>query len=251
MEEYPDRESATNEYAERFAGSVGRVLLKRQSELLLKVLALVREDLGTERSESPQLRLLDVGGGHGQVVAALTADLSMGLTVLASSVEALGQVAEAVADQRVAASIGALHASGLAAESFEVVTCLRQLPHFSEWRALIAELCRLSNSLVVVDYPPSLSSNLLYSIFFPLKKRLEGNTRHFRLFSHREVVDEFAKHGFTPIFREGQFLLPLVLYRALKSPALISLLEFPGARLGLRKYFGNPVIAGFRKRRSG
>jgi hypothetical protein len=88
-----------------------------------------------------------------------------------------------------------------------------------------------------------MSVNLMSGVLFPLKKRIEGNTRPFRLFTHHEIIEAFENGGFESRWREGEFLLPLALYRMLGSVALMRLLEWPGAVSGIRSSVGNPCVS--------
>ena len=52
----PDVETASEDYARRFAGEVGRYFLDVQAEIVLEMLA-----------SWPQASVLEVGGGHAQL----------------------------------------------------------------------------------------------------------------------------------------------------------------------------------------
>lgn len=243
-----DLESSTKEYAARFAGAVGAAMLARQSELIQRA---VREltERGTSAGSRP-FSVLDVGGGHAQALRALSDLPGLELHLLASSEAAIGCAAPLVESGRVRVHLGSLERSGLTGGAFDVVTCFRQLPHVRDWRALAQELARLAAQRIIIDYPPWASVNVLSGALFPLKKRLEGNTRPFRLFTHGEVLSEFANAGFERAWREGQFLFPLALYRMLGSAPVMTVLEWPGALTGIRRTFGNPCVSVFDRRAS-
>jgi hypothetical protein len=100
---------------------------------------------------------------------------------------------------------------------------------------------------VIVDYPTSEGLNAIAPALFGAKKKLEGNTREWRLFRHSEIDDEFAKHGFILKTREKQFFLPMVLHRALRCRGLSAALETVCRWLGLTRRWGSPVIAEYRR----
>ena len=43
--------------------------------------------------------------------------------------------------------------------SFDVVVAVRLLPHVRNWQRLLAELCRVARSTVIVDYPRTTGFN--------------------------------------------------------------------------------------------
>ena len=75
----------------------------------------------------------------------------------------------------------------------------RLLPHVKNpehQNRLVGELCRVAERMVILDYPDIRSFNMLYSLLFRLKKRVEGNTRSYILFNRRQIATAFAAHGF-------------------------------------------------------
>jgi len=239
--QYADVDSSTLDYARRFSGSLGAWLLERQSEVLLQLLTTVRGQ------QTSSYALLDVGGGHGQIARVFSEKRQPSLTVLGSDSTCSLLLRDLIDSNRVRFEAGDLLQSPFADQSFDVVTCIRLLPHCDEWRMLIRELCRLSKDAVVVDYPPVVSSNVMYPLLFSLKRAAEGNTRTFRIFAHREIDEAFAANGFRRVERVGQFFWPMVLHRVLKSPFLSSLLEKPARALGLQRLLGNPTMALYRR----
>ena len=125
---------------------------------------------------------------------------------------------------------------------FDVVICFRLLTHCERWPELIAELTRVAKGPVILDYPTSQSLNAIAPALFAAKKRIERNTRTWRLFRHREVTDAFQACGFKVMARQRQFALPMVLHRALRLAALSRLLEALCRLCGLTALAGTPVI---------
>lgn len=227
--EAPDIDSSTREYAARFSGAIGQWFLNVQTRALNSLL-----------STPSNSCVLDVGGGHAQLVGPLFA---RGLKV---TVQGSDQSCSQLLDtSQCDFKISALLALPFQDKSFDAVTCFRILPHLKAWPDLIAELCRLSRNEIIIEYPSSRSINALAPLLFKAKKKLEGNTRPYTLFSDRDINSEFARHGFVRKGEVRQFILPMVLYRAAKSVAFASTIEATLAALGLRCLFGSPVVARF------
>jgi 2-polyprenyl-3-methyl-5-hydroxy-6-metoxy-1,4-benzoquinol methylase len=227
---YADVETASAGYARRFEGPVGEFLLDVQTQLTRQMLA-----------RFPGCAVLDVGGGHGQLALPLAA-AGFDVTVLGSE-GACGEPLRALVKAgRARFQPGDLLKAPFANMSFDVVLCYRLLPHIDEWRALIAELCRLARWAVLVDYPTSRSLNALGGTLFGLKQRVEGDARPFRVFRDGEIREAFQAADFKPAARRPQLFWPLALHRALRSPALARGLESLAAQLGLTRRFGSPVL---------
>jgi ubiquinone/menaquinone biosynthesis C-methylase UbiE len=129
-----------------------------------------------------------------------------------------------------------------AARSFDVVVAVRLLPHVRNWQRLLAELCRVARSTVIVDYPRIAGFNGLTPLLFPLKKRLEGNTRHYRNFRDTEVDEVLRASGFAPHQRHVQFLLPMVLHRRARGAQALRRVEELAKALHLTQSLGSPVV---------
>jgi ubiquinone/menaquinone biosynthesis C-methylase UbiE len=228
--ETADIETASEDYAARFAGQVGEFFLARQTAITLELL----RDL-------PGARVLDVGGGHAQLAAPM---VQQGFRV---TVTGSDDICRARLDRFLPAGSFAYQtcdclALPFADRSFDVVMAFRLLPHAERWQQLLAEMCRVAGRCVVVDYPDRRSSNVLYQLLFAAKKRMEGNTRTFTLFSRSEIATELARHGFpAPTFRP-EFFLPMVLHRKLGHRGLSTLLEGGSRLCGLTRVFGSPII---------
>lgn len=228
--EAPDLHSASDEYAARFSGEVGRWMLEVQHGSVTEALR-----------SSPGASVLDVGGGHGQIALPLAAS-GYDVTVLASSEPAGRQVAAAAAAGTLTLAIGGLGSIPFRDRSFDAVTCFRIVSHYGEWHSLVGELCRVARASVVIDYPSSRSVNAVSDLLFGLKKRVEGNTRTFTVFRDAEVAETFARHGFAVRRSFRQFALPMVLHRAMKSRAASAGLERIARAAGLTALAGSPVV---------
>ncbi len=228
--EDPDVETASEGYARRFAGPVGAFFLAVQARATLELLA-----------PWPRSRVLDVGGGHGQVTGPLL-DAGHEVTVFGSA-GALGEGIRKWAESgRVPFRAGDLMHAPWPDRAFDVVISYRLLAHVSRWSELLGELCRLARSAVLVDYPTARSANAVASAFFGLKKGVEGDTRPFTVFRDAEVEEALAASGFRSTGRRAEFFFPMAVHRALRSAPLARALEGAAAGLGLTRALGSPVI---------
>jgi len=232
LPETADIETASDGYAARFAGPVGAWLLAVQERITLSLLP---EPI-TSRE------VLDVGGGHGQLAHPLC-KRGVRVTVLGSDESCQKRIGDVIAAGQCRFTTGTVVALPFADRSFGVTLSFRLLPHCTAWPVLIRELCRTAGHSVIVDYPVKAGFNALAPALFGAKKKMEGNTRNWRMFTHAEVDAEFVKNGFTLQRREGQFFLPMVLHRIMKCPGLSAAVEAPFKVLGLTRRWGSPVIA--------
>ena len=231
-DETPDVETASDDYARRFSGSVGAWFLDVQEQSCLE---LVRPWRGGT--------VLDVGGGHAQVAVPLARE-GYAVTVLGSRPacrERLDRMARR-AGVEVAFERGDIERLPYGDGSFDLVVSFRLLPHVRRWRRLVAELCRVARHAVVVDYAPLVSGNLLTPLLFSLKKGIEKNTRRYLMFLEGEVREAFRAAGFHVTGRFDEFFVPMVVHRAVGRPAWSALVEGVSRRLGLTRLFGSPVI---------
>lgn len=232
-QEIADIETASDGYAARFSGPVGEWMLGVQEALCLSFLA-----------DRPGATVLDVGGGHGQLARPLCRK-GYPVTVLGSSDACRQRIDDLVTQGVCRFLVGPVIALPVPDRSFDVAISFRLLPHCTAWPVLVGELCRVARRRVVVDYPTSEGINAIAPALFGAKKRLEGNTRTWTLFRHRDVEAAFADNGFAPAGRAPQFFLPMVLHRSLKCRRLSAELERISRALGLTRRWGSPVIAAF------
>lgn len=225
-----DVHTSSPDYARRFSGAVGAWFLDVQSRITLALLA-----------SRPGASVLDVGGGHGQLTGPLV-DAGFRVTVHGTRDVCRAPVERWVAAGRAEFRTGPLLALPFADRSFDVVLAFRLLPHVDRWRELVAELCRVAAGAVVVDYPTRRSVNVVSSLLFSAKKRVETNTRPFRVFTEREIDDAFASAGFVTTARRPEFALPMALHRALGWAPLSKAMEGVARGVGLTAAFGSPVV---------
>ncbi len=228
--ETADIETSSDGYAARFAGPAGEWMLRVQETITAALLP-----------APDAVTVLDVGGGHGQLVRPLCRRGYV-VTVVGSDESCRNRIADLVEKGQCGFMAGNVVELPFPDQSFDIVMSFRLLPHCAAWPVLIRELCRVARASVIVDYPTSEGLNAIAPALFGAKKKLEGNTREWRMFRHVEIVEEFAKHGFVPERRIPQFFLPMVLHRMLKCPRLSAGLEAICRGLGLTRRWGSPVI---------
>ena len=231
--EAPDIETSSEDYARRFAGPVGAWFLQVQRVAVLRFL-----------SRWPAARVLEVGGGHGQLAEAVSR-AGHQITVHGSDEICRERIQGLMASGRCTFMKSDLLALPAAARSFDVVIAIRLLAHMQGWSQLIRELTRVARHAVIVDYPPARSFNSLSPVLFGAKRRAEGNTRTFHSFQDTEVDAAFAAQHFALAAREREFFWPMVVHRMLRQPMVSRMLEAPCRLTGLTRRFGSPVISLF------
>ncbi len=225
-----DVETSSAGYAERFRGPVGHWFLDVQARTTLELLA-----------PWPGARVLDVGGGHGQLAGPL-ADAGHEVTVYGSDAVCRERVRPLVDAGRARFQSGDLLHAPFPDRAFDAVLSFRLLSHVAAWPALVAELCRLASRAVVIDYPTRRSVNAFAGPLFDAKKNVEGNTRPFTVFRDADVEDAFRANGFRVTARRPQFFLPMALHRAHGRGGLARALESVPRVTRLTQALGSPVI---------
>ena len=226
----PDIHSSTDDYATRFRGTVGQWFLEVQETGTRKLL-----------SGKTSLNILDVGGGHGQNIEGL---LRAGhkLTVQGSDSSCKKRIQNYINDSRIQFVESPLTKLPFPDQTFDAVISYRMITHVPDYPLFIAELCRVAQNTILVDFSSLQSINYFSELFFSLKKGLEKNTRTFSMFWQKDLEKEFNKHGFYFHSRYGQFVFPMALHRMLKIKSLSVLMESAARMTGLSNLFGSPVL---------
>lgn len=229
----PDVETASDGYASRFSGAVGAWFLQVQERAMLRMLR-----------SWPGARVLEVGGGHGQVTAALVR-AGYRVTVHGSDERCRARIQPLLQAGACEFKAGPLLSLPFADGSFDAVIALRLLAHMPTWPALVGELTRVARTAVFVDYPPVRSFNCLVPWLFERKRLAEGNTRPFLTFRDQDMDAAFTRHGFRLAGAHREFFWPMVVHRRLGQAALSRALEAPCRAVGLTRWLGSPVIAAY------
>ena len=231
--ETADIETSSDDYASRFAGEVGAWLLKVQEKATLDLLA-----------PYPNAKILDVGGGHGQLTGSLI-DNGYQVTVLGSAEVCKKRIQNFIDANLCSFKVGNVLNLPYPDEAFDIIISYRFLAHLNQWQQFLAELSRVAKHSVIVDYPTVRSINYIAPHLFKFKKNLEGNTRPFTCYEETKIIEFFESLNLRQEGRYPQFFLPMVLHRALKQPRLSSFLEKLSRISGLTHLWGSPVIAKF------
>lgn len=228
--ETPDVETASDDYARRFAGSAGEYFLSVQSQALQCL-------LGDVRGAS----VLEVGGGHAQLVPTFLGN-GCRLTIFGSTDETHARVRKLYPDADIDLDSGDLLHLPYANRSFEFVVAVRLVAHVEAWQRLLAELCRVSSRAVIVDFASWRSLNVLTPLLFHFKKSIEKNTRVYKSFLPSQLTDAFREHGFGVTDSYGQFVLPMFVHRALSGARWLQSVESAFRGAGLTSSLGSPVL---------
>lgn len=236
--ETPDIHSSSPTYATRFSGGAGRWFLDIQNRATTAL-------LGGQIFDS----VVDVGGAHCQNLPILLRNCRE-VTVVGSDVFSPDLLRPFLQENRVSFKSAPLTQTGLADKSFGLVLSYRILTHMHDWKLLVAELCRLAQHTVMVDFPVKAGINSFSEKFFFIKKMVEGNTRPYTLFEEEEICREFQSCGFVLHSRRAQFFWPMALHRLHGSAQFGKLLEKLPSAIGLTTRLGSPVIARFDRQES-
>ena len=228
---YADPAMAESFDAMRFSGPIGRLLAESQEQVIA---AFLEPLAGT--------RILDVGTGTGRAAIALA---SRGARV--TGIDASPQML--VVARRRAAHAGAevefaegdAHKLAFPERAFDSVVCLRVLMHTPDWRASLAELCRVSAHRVVFDYPALMSAAAVQSAARHLANFAGGRMEAYRVFSDNSIRRALLSNGFAVTRVQRQFVLPIALHKRFGSAAATRNVEGVLQRAGLNWLLGSPV----------
>lgn len=228
--EIADIETSSDEYASRFSGEVGEWFLKVQEEATLEMLAPFKG-----------AKILDVGGGHGQLTAPLIRE-GYQVTVLGSSEVCKHRIQDYLEDPRCSFKVGNILELPFDDRDFDVAISYRLLSHVNKWQDFLVELTRVAEEAVIIDYPEQRSFNALTPYLYNYKQNIEGNTRQYTVFHESELMKVIRSNEFVRDSKFAEFFVPMVLHRKLNSRRISSTIEEVSRLLGLTALFGSPVI---------
>jgi ubiquinone/menaquinone biosynthesis C-methylase UbiE len=228
---YADPEMARSFEARRFGGPIGEYVAAAQARALANMVGRIKD-----RS------IIDVGTGAGRA-AILMARGGARVTAVDASEQMLEVAKKRAADERlhIRFARGDAHALTFADRDFDVAICLRVLMHAPDWQRCIAELCRVTERLVIFDYPAAMSVALLESMSRRMIHALGASTEAYRVFSERAIAQALAQSNFRVRSVHRQFVLPIQFHKAIGSRTFTIWSEHVLDRLGLLKRFGSPV----------
>ena len=228
---YADPATARNFDDRRFGGPIGDLVASAQARVLANFIGRIQ-----------QREILDVGTGTGRAALLLARGGARVTGVDAS--EAMLDVARARAAADgvgVRFQLGDAHALDFPDRSFDVVVCLRVLMHTPRWRDCVAELCRVAERLVIVDYPAAASFALFESATRRVTHGLGARTEPYRVFTDGTIAGAFEHSGFRIRSTRRQFVLPIAFHKAIGSRRLTTGVENLLEKAGLLKVLGSPV----------
>jgi ubiquinone/menaquinone biosynthesis C-methylase UbiE len=228
---YADPATARTFDDRRFGGPIGALIAGEQARVLSNFVGRIHGR-----------RILDVGTGTGRA-ALLFARGGAKVTAVDASESMLAFAQRRAADEGadIRFLVGDAQSLDFPDRSFDVVVSLRLVMHAPRWRACVAELCRVADRLVILDYPSRRSVALFHSLARRIFNALGVRTEPYRVFSHKEVVRALERSGFRVRSVHHQFVLPIALHKLLGSRRLTAASEGFLDRAGLLKIFGSPV----------
>lgn len=222
--------TSSDDYASRFFGPTGEWFLKVQEEATEKMIGAYGK-----------CDVLYVGGGHGQAMDMLLRH-GCNVTVFSSSESCKKRIQSYVDSGRIRFEVGDILTMPFPKQSFDIVICYRMTAHIVRFEEYLEGLARVAKRAVLVDYPETRSINCVASQMYGIKKRLEPNTRRFKCYRERDLIDVFREAGFRRSASFRQYFIPMMFHRVLKSPKLSDGLERFFRSTGLTSLLGSPVI---------
>ena len=228
---YADETTARTFDARRFGGPIGALVAEEQARVLLEL-------VGSTRDQT----ILDVGTGTARA-ALLMARGGARVTAVDASEEMLAIARRRAADEHLSIQFlrGDAHRLEFDDRAFDVATSLRVLMHAPDWRRCVAELCRVADKLVVVDYPSATSFALLEAVARRVTYACGARTEPYRVLSGSAVARALRLGGFQIRSVHRQFFLPIALHKAIGSTRFTIQSRKLSSRLGLLRLFGSPV----------
>ena len=228
---YADPKTARTFDARRFGGPIGDLVASTQARVLANLIGTIRNRV-----------ILDVGTGTGRA-ALLLARGGAHVTGVDASSEMLAIARKRATEEGapVRFLVGDAHALDFSDRTFDVAISLRVIMHTPHWQRCVAELCRVAERLVIVDYPSAHSFAAFESMARGLAHAVGVRTEPYRVFSDRMIADAFASQGFRIRSVHRQFVLPIAFHKAIGSRRFTLAIEALLERAGLLRFFGSPI----------
>jgi 2-polyprenyl-3-methyl-5-hydroxy-6-metoxy-1,4-benzoquinol methylase len=228
---YADPATAATFDRRRFGGPIGQLIAGEQGQVLANFVGPVKDR-----------EILDVGTGTGRA-ALLLARGGARVTAVDRSEQMLAIAQRHAEEEHLAVRFltGDVHRLEFGDRAFDVVISLRVLMHAADWRQSVAELCRVADRLVIIDYPSTTSVAIFQAIARRVTYALGARTEPYRVLSDTAIARELAKSQFRVRSVHRQFVLPIALHKAIGSRRFTMLSKKCSDRLGLLRLFGTPV----------
>lgn len=228
---YADANVAEGFDALRFGGPIGGYLLESQERLLA-------ETLGPLEGR----RIADVGTGTGRAAIGL-ARAGAFVVGVDASIEMLrvARLRASAAAVDVELGVADAHSLPLGDGSVDAAVSLRVLMHAIDWRACVAELCRVSRWRVIVDFPSLASFAALESSARHLAKALGRPVEAYRVMAERDVAAALGHGGFRVVRVHREFVLPIAMHKMVGRLGVTKTVEGALEKAGLLRLLGSPV----------
>jgi len=228
---YADPAMARTFDARRFSGPIGEMIAKSQARVLANMVGRIKDRA-----------VLDVGTGTGRAALILALGGAR-VTAVDASEEMLAIARQRAAEQMLTIKFqrADAHALDFADRSFDAVVSFRLLMHVPQWKRCVAELCRVAERLVIVDYPSATSVALIESLTRRALHAAGMKTEPYRVFTAHAIEEAFERNGFRIRSVHRQFVLPIGLHKLIGSRRFTTSTERLLDHAGLLKPFGSPV----------
>lgn len=215
----------------RFGGPIGELIARTQARVLVNMAGRIKDR-----------EMLDVGTGTGRAAFILALGGAK-VTAVDASEEMLAIARQRAADQflKITFQQGDAHALDFADRSFDAVVSFRMLMHTPQWKRCVAELCRVAERLVIVDYPSATSVALFESLARRAAHAAGAKTEPYRVFTHGTIAEAFDRNGFRIRSVHRQFVLPIAFHKAIRSRRFTLWSENVLDHAGLLEPCGSPV----------
>ena len=215
----------------RFGGPIGELIARTQARVLMNMAGRIKDR-----------EMLDVGTGTGRAAFILALG-GAHVTAVDASEEMLAIARQRAADQllKITFQQGDAHALDFPDRSFDAVVSFRMLMHTPQWKHCVAELCRVAERLVIVDYPSATSVALFESLARRVAHAAGAKTEPYRVFTHGTIAEAFDRNGFRIRSVHRQFVLPIAFHKAIRSRRFTLWSENVLDHAGLLEPCGSPV----------
>lgn len=236
---YHQADYAADYDRDRFGGDFGNRMEQDEVALYLHLL---------EGCRGP---ILDAGCGTGKLSLPILAAGRLAVSAdFSPQMIHQARVKADAAGQQLCGLLADIQALAFRDRSFAACVSSRALMHVPDWRRGLAELCRVTDDLLILDIPPTWSSSGLDALRRRLQDMRPGRSGHpYRTFTAGQVVRELHGHGFEILERHRTFFLPVAFHRKLERPALSRRLERIFSLLGLTRLLGAPLTLKARRQR--
>lgn len=228
---FENREYVNDYEHNKYGGKFGEYLKTQEAEVFISMI-------------DPDCQsILDIGSGTGKLSLLMNND-SYTIVSLDSSYEMLNIVKSFinVADFKYLPVVCNAESICFTDRSFDCVVASRLFMHLSDWKAGLAEICRVSKKIIIFDFPSALSSSLIDSIFKRAKKLFITDTICYKTFLISKMLKELKNNDFSLVEIKKEYFFPMLIHRILNKPEFSQKIEYFFKKTGLTNIFGSTII---------